>query len=265
VRKICAIGILAWSLVALPASSHAGSVLFSGSGVNPENNVTLNAEALFAITGDQLKITLRNTGDTSGNSKDASNSTLTGVFFDLPTGITLAPISAAVAPGSILQPDQCDAGACNGSTTNVGGEFAYGTGSWAPHAGGHGISSSGYLSGYGDQGNFSGPNLDSPDALNGINFGIIAPLALSPFKPNGGLANDPLIEGEVVFTLNISGGALLESQISNVSFQYGTGLNEPSFRDCCRGGSVPEPGAVVLMAPALALLFRRRWLLKAAC
>ena len=252
--------------VVAPRAAHAGSVLFSGSGPNPENGVSLNAEALFSINSDQLTITLRNAGDSSGTGKDTSNNTLTGVFFDLPQGITLIPASALVAPGAIVQANQCNAGACDGATSNVGGEFSYGTGTWAPHAGNHGISSSGYLNGYGSAGNFNGVNLDDPDALNGINFGIIAPLSQSPFKPNGGLVNDPLIEGEVVFTLNISGGSLLETQISNVSVQYGTGLNEPNFTGCCGDhGNVPEPGVSLLIAPALAAVVRRRLRSKAAC
>lgn len=247
----------------LPAGAHAGEVLFSGSGAGA-NGVTLNASALFKIEGTTLTITLANAGDTSGAGSDVSANTLTGLFFDLPDGIVLTPVSAAVAPGAVLQPDQCNAGACDGSTTNVGGEFGYATGTYTgPHAGAtHGISSSGYIPG--TTTNFNGPNLDDPVSLNGANFGIVAPLSATntKFKPNGGLTNDPLILGQVVLSMTIAGGPLLESQISNVSFQYGTGFNEPGFGGCCAvppppPPGVPEPAALLLLGPAAALAIRR--------
>ena len=82
-------------------------------------------------------------------------------------------------------------------------------------------------------------------------------------NPNGGLSTEPLIDGAVVFKLAISGGTLLESQISNVSFQYGTALSEPHFYGSGSGGgggtgqTVPEPFALLLVGPGLALAARR--------
>jgi len=249
------------AFIATSSTAYAGSITFSSAGPGAEG-VELSASALFEVSGDTLKITLRNTGDSSGTSKDLSANTLTGVFFDVPTGLTLTPVSAAIAPGDLVQSNKCDVGPCTGSTTNVGGEFAYGTGAWAPqHAGSHAISSSGYLDPALGAGNFNGPNLDNPDAPNGINFGIIAPVTgTNPFKAEtGNMKSNPLIEGEVVFTMLIAGGSLLESQISNVSFQYGTSFSEPKLpAGMSSPATIPEPATLLLLAPAIALAVRRR-------
>jgi hypothetical protein len=111
-------------------------------------------------------------------------------------------------------------------------------------------------------GNFNGPDLDSPGSPDGINFGIVAPQTQSVFNPaNGNMKDNPLIEREVVFTLAISGGTLLESQISKVSFQYGTSITEPKFKATTvitPPPPMPEPSVLLLLGPAAALALRRR-------
>jgi hypothetical protein len=245
---------------AMSSTAHAGSVLFNASGAGADG-VNLSASALFDISGNTLKITLRNTGDSSGSTKDKSANTLTGVFFDLPTGVTLTPVSAAIAAGDLLQGNKCDIGPCNGSTTNVGGEFVYQAGNWATHPGNHGIASSGYINADAGGGNFNGPNLDQPDAPDGINFGIVAPISASnQFKPNNGAMSDnPLIEEQVIFTMTIAGGTLTASDISNVSFQYGTSFSEPKLPPGMKPPpSVPEPSILMLFGSAVALSVRAR-------
>lgn len=256
IRSLFAVGAFAF----WPAVSQATPVLFTGSGSN--GGVTLNASANFAISGNTLTVTLRNTGDSTGTTlADVPANTLTGVFFDLPTGITLSPTSATITAGTLIQRGTCNPGPCTSTTTNLGGEFAYNTGNFTGHLGNSGISSSGYLNL--NAGNFGGPNLDDPTAPNGINFGIIAPrTASNTFNPNGGLGSEPLIDGPVVFQMTINGGTLTESQISNVSFQYGTSITEPHFGGSSGGGSgagqtVPEPGILLLVGPAVIALARR--------
>jgi hypothetical protein len=230
--------------------AHADGMLFTASGTG-NDDVTLYAYALFSISvvdGAQvLTVSLMNMGDTAGTGKDVAANTLTGLFFDLPDGITLTPLSATA--NSIVQAGTCDVGTCTGASVNVGGEFAMATGAFTGHLGNVGISSSGYIGT--STGNFNGPNLDDPDAPNGINFGIVAPSPLYSFNPNGGLDDDPLINGTVVFTLAISGGKLLESQITNVSFQYGTNLSEPQISGGSVGQVVPEPSTFMLLGSAL--------------
>lgn len=262
-HRIAAAALFCVTVAAIPSPANAGSILFEASGTGA-NGVTLNASALFTISGDVLTIKLTNLGDTSGSLSDLSANTLTGLFFDLPTDISLTPTSASIAPGDLVNGSACDVGPCTSTTTDVGGEFVYDTsagGFNGFHKGDHGISSSGYIDG--GSPNFNGPDLDSPTSPNGINFGIIAPIGYSnPFKPNGGLANDPLIEGEVVFTMAISGGTLLESQISNVSFQYGTDFKESKLKAppgrIVPETPIPEPVSLLLLAPALGLAVRRR-------
>lgn len=247
---------------AAPSSVEAGSVVFSGTGAG-EEGVNLSASALFTVEGSTLKITLQNTGDSSGTTKDLPSNQLSGVFFDLPTGVSLTPVSAVVASGALVQANSCSTGLCNGATTNVGGEFAYNTSndSWdGNHQGNHAVSGSGYIGL--SAGNMGGPNLDGTDAPNGPNFGIIADN--SAFKPNGGLAGVPLIKKEVVFALAMTKNGQAYSglelaQISNVSFQYGTGFGQPSFSGGGGDGSqIPEPAALLLLVPAIGMAVSRR-------
>lgn len=244
----------------VPAAARADSILFTGSGTGTDG-VTLNAAARFSIDGNILRIRLSNTGDTAGTLKDKSANTLTGVMFDLPTGVTLTPAAAKIDPGDLLQANKCDIGPCSATTTNVGGEFAYKyySSPLSGHTGNHAIASSGYVAAANGGGNFNGPDLDSPGSPDGINFGIVAPYPTYQLIPQtGNMVDNPLINGDVYLSLVISGGSLLESQISNVSFQYGTDISEPKFKAKFKIHTIPEPMTVLLLAPAAALALRRR-------
>lgn len=246
--RVLALVVCVWLI---PSTARADEIVYSGSGTGV-NGVTLSASATFSISGNILTITLVNEGDTSGTGEDLSANTLTGLFFDLPTGITLTPTSATISGDDLVNGAACDA--CPNPTNNVGGEFVYASGTWTGHDGNQGISSSGYIAG--GSANFNGPDLDQPVSPDGINFGIIGP---GEFNPNGGLANDPLISEQVVFVMTISGGDLLASQISNVSFQYGTDISEPKFVSRIRIQAIPEPGTLLLFGSAAAVeLVRRR-------
>ncbi|MCO6441721.1 MAG: PEP-CTERM sorting domain-containing protein [Nitrococcus mobilis] len=243
----------------LPALSFAVPVTFTGS------SGSLAASASFDISGDNLTIILTNTAnyDASTDGALASNQTLSGIFFDLTTDPTLSPVSASIASGSdLVQSDQCDVGPCSATTTDVGGEFIFGTNptpSEFPNDAMYGIASSGYISG--SSGNFSGPNLDDPDAPDGINFGIV-PSGFNAGDGNGGLDNDPLIRNAVQLVLTGVSG-LTNDAISNVSFQYGTDFDEPNFPgDPGRPpGSIPEPATLFLFGAGLlglSLMLRRK-------
>lgn len=262
--------LLTIALFAYAASAaEATPVLFSGSGTS--SGVTLNASANFAITGTTLTITLRNTGDSTGTAanSDLINNQLTGLFFDLPTGYTLTPVSAALGTGAgFVQANTCNTGGSNFtcSGTNVGGEFTYRNASagFTGHNGNNGIASASYIGGSGP--NFpGGVNLDNAGSSgsNDINFAIIVPrTATNTWNPSGtNLSGEPLIDGPVVFQLTIAGsGQLNESQISNVSFQYGKYLSDTHFYGSAGGSgsqSVPEPGLLLMAAPAFAWVARR--------
>lgn len=237
------------ALVAVTNTAFA-TAIYSGSSGN------LAASAAFTISGSNLQIDLSNTAMVDPT---ASNQTLSGIFFDLGTA-GLTPLSASVDAGSIIQASKCDVSVNCAAETNVGGEFSYYFGA------SHGISSSGYLAGNTSMGNFGGSNLDNPAALNGINFGIVTATFVD-FSGNGGMDNDPLINGSVVFTLSGLTAGLSESAITNVRFQYGTSLTEPNFGGSCVvdcGGTppnrIPEPESLALLGLGLLSLLavRRR-------
>jgi hypothetical protein len=194
---------------------------------------------------------------------------LSGLFFNLGTA-TFTPVSAAVyqgAPsgvvqvGSVIQTGNCDVASCVGAT-NIGGEWSYASGgvNWLTGTN-QGISSAGYLNTNTSSGNFNGPNYENPNALNGIEFGLV-PNAWVPGSGNGGLDNNALIEGTVQFVLNLNQTGLTEADIRNVYFTYGTAAGEntvpgttsstPTTTTTPTTGNVPEPALLSMLGIALA-------------
>ena len=247
------------AFAAVTTAAQATPFTFTGSGVGP-GAVPVSAQAIFDITGNTLTITLINNAP-SNSGQDVPGSTLSGLFWDFTGNPLLTPVSATVASGSIVSA-ACSPASCVG-VTNVGGEFGYQVTSF-PGGADRGISSSGYVATGlpGNIGNFNngsaGTNLDNPNSLNGINFGIIS--AAAGFNPNGGLVNDPLIQDRAVFVLTGVNG-LTYADVSDVSFQYGTSLTELRITGNCTAGCLPPPGPelipqiVQVSEPALPLIF----------
>ncbi len=194
---------------------------------------SLSASADFEIVSGNLQVTLSNisTADVT-----VPVQVLTAVFFSLPDGTTLSPVSALL----------------NGSTVyfgpngggNVGGEWAYANSlSGAPLGAKQGISSSGL--GLFGSGNFNGSDLQPPAAVDGLQYGLTSAgdnLATGNAAVTGGNA---LIKNSVVFELSgVFPSDFDTSKITDVSFQYGTALTEPNVR-------VPEPGILVLLGSGL--------------
>lgn len=240
---------------AVSLNAMADVITYYGAGA--AGDVPVTASAKFAISGDQLTITLTNTSP-SHNGKDVDGSTLTGLFWDFSGNPSLIPVSATVAAGSIL-------GTCSlvndcATRTNVAGEFGYQAAqAGLPKNADRGIASSGYLDTglNGNIGNFNngaaGTDLDDPISLNGINFGIVS--GAPGYNPNNGLAGEPVVVGSVTFVLTGVTG-LSARDISHVSFQYGTqysgnlnvtGTPEDGFNP----NEVPEPGMVALFGLGL--------------
>ena len=221
------------------ANTWGAAVTFEGSSGD------LAARATFDIVGSDLIVTLTNTSDVDVL---VPADVLTAVFFDIAGDPVLTPETAVVVLGSVVHFGGTDPGGV------VGGEWAYRAGlSGAPGDTTRGISSAGFgLFGPGDL--FSGSNLSGPTSPDGLDYGITSAgddVATGNTPVTGAT---PLIQNAVVFTLGVPDGVML-SDISNVYFQYGTSLAEPSFPH------TPEPGTVVLIASAvgaLAILRRRK-------
>lgn len=239
------IALFAAVVLLLPVLAFADAITIVGTGSTSEGN-PLSASATFDVTGDILTITLRNTA-LYGAATDGAltpSELLTGIFWSWTSGTpVLTPGSATIAAGSLMQGGSCNPGPCNGSTTNVGGEFRYQAGSFGFAAGAaFGVSSAGYIGG---TGNMNGPNLDDPNAVNGMNFGL-TPTGFNALNGNGGMDSEPVVRGSVVLTLAGASG-LLAANITNVTFTYGTSPDATIPR-------VPEPTTLTMLFLGASLL-----------
>ena len=214
--------------VCLPAGA---TTVYTFGGIDFTDPTHRAAQAVFTFTGSTLTVVLTNTA-TAATADPAQ--ILTGVIFDLNPTRVLTPVSAVLASGSTIINGSQPAGG------NVGGEWGYAPVSvvFMPElvfTDDQGISSSGIFFG---KHNFNGPDLDPPDALDGVNYGIVSSLGIT--NTNGAMGK-PLIKNAVVFTLTTTTET---DVIKNVVFQYGTNITDPHFIGGQLGGVpdiIPEP------------------------
>ena len=224
------------ALCALTCSSAFGQLTFVSS------NGLRSASAIFNVVGGNLQITLNNISTNDVTTPTGGGGVLTTIFFDLAPTTSLTPVSAMLGLGSVVHFGSNGGG-------NVGGEWAFASGLiGAPGSAALGASSSGL--GLFGSGNFGGPDLDPPGAVNGLNYGITSAgdnLITGNAQVTG---NVPLIQNSVVFTL--SGNPVFTTigdyTISNVSFQYGTSLSEPRDLGILVPNNVPEPSSLSICA-----------------
>jgi hypothetical protein len=202
----------------------------------------LSASVTFTFSGNTLTVVLANT---SSADVTQPNQVLTGVFFNLagnPVGGD--PSTAVLTAGSSV------AFGPTGPGGDVSGEWAYAAGVNGPGAATQGISSSGFgIFGGGGTPFDPGGNLQGPAGVDGLQYGITSA------GDNLGTGNTPvtgsnaLIKNSVTFTLTFAGAVNVDA-ITDISFQYGTALNEPNV-PCC-GGNIPDSGnAVILLGLSL--------------
>ena len=246
-RKFVLYG-LALSAVTLGAVSvEAAPITISGSSGDRA------ASATFDTSGTNLIVTLTNT---STSDALVPVDILTAVFFSLAGDPTLSRVSAVLGAGSAVHFGGTDAGGV------VGGEWAYLDGLvGAPGGADEGISSSGFGL-FGPFELFPGTNLQGPDSPNGLQYGITSAgdnLATGNAPVTGGEA---LIKNSVVFTLSglpVGFNPAALGAVTNVSFQYGTGLTEPNVPGVTTGSvTIPEPATLSLFGVVLAVAAWRR-------
>jgi hypothetical protein len=269
--------VLATLLVAPAAFS---SLIYTGTGLGNDGgyDYALSARAEFDLLGDggpqpfQLRATLTNT---SALDVGIPIEILTGFFFQLDESIILSPVSAMLSAGSTVLHAPV-----GGAGPDVGAEWAYrlrddGMTEFVPPAEegvfltNRGVSSSG-LGIFGPEHLFDPlHNLQGPLCPDGLQYGITS----AGDNPNTGNAkvtgSQALIQNSVTFLFDVSSAFDL-SLIQNVWFQYGTGLDDPSYPGIIYVNGdptptptppVPEPVTGILLGLSLGgLLLRGRML-----
>lgn len=210
----------------------SASVVFTGS------SGSLSASASFDIVGGQLQVVLSNT---SLADILVPTDVLTAVFFNVAGNPTLTRVSGISGGTTYLGTTNV-----SGAGTVVGGEWAYLNG-LAQYSANSGISSVG-LSIFGPGDVFPGANLSGPASPDGLQYGLASAGDIQS-TGNGGVLGNELTKFSDTFLLGGLPLGFLLSSISNITFQYGTALDEGHFGGGGGGpgGSVPEPMTLALL------------------
>ena len=232
--KVLKLSLLSLAMCGLGAAQSVSAVTFSAASGSRAASVSFN------LVGGDLEVVLTNT---SASDTLVPTDVLTAVFFDISgADPTLSRTSAVLTAGSTVIYDSAPAGGV------VGGEWAYASGlSGAPLGADYGISSSGFgLFGPGDL--FPGVDLEPPASPDGVQYGLVTAGDLASTGNGGITGSGGLIKNSVTFTLGSVPTGFSVSQIGNVSFQYGTGLDEPNIP------AIPEPETYAMLLAGLGLM-----------
>jgi hypothetical protein len=237
------------SIVVL-ATPAGAAITFSASGPGNDSGETNAASVTFdlSISGPVTNLIVTLSNDATYTPNDVPD-ILGAVFFSITGNPTLTRISADLASGSSVVSAGTNVTIVG---TDVGGSWTYKSGlSGAPGGASQGISAAGY-------GLFGPMNIFPGNALPGdtvVPDGAAGGLTTVPDGgTSDGLDGLPFIKSAAVFVLGDVPGSFTLDDISDVSFQYGTGLDEPNLT------TIPEPTSVMLAGFGLVLLalIRRR-------
>ncbi|MBX3388675.1 MAG: PEP-CTERM sorting domain-containing protein [Phycisphaeraceae bacterium] len=210
------------------------SVIFSGSGVNPEVGATASGSAMFTIAGDTLTIVLTNT---TAPRTTAQGNALTGVTFNFSSGsTTLVLTSTALTGGSTYWTSKTTSAAA----PSLAGSWTAAINSTADHQ--YGVATTGF------NGWFNGGSISLGNAAP--NYGIVAAGTFDGSNVSFGGSQYPFIQNSMTFTFSGVAG-FTEAQIANVKLLFGTdgtGIIQ----------TVPTPGALALVGLGAVACVRRR-------
>ncbi len=216
---------------------------FTTTGPGSQPGETLSASATFSVSNLKLIVTLSNTGSfTPANANDI----LTGVFFTLNGDPKLTPESAEVASGDSVIDHRLPLG----FTGDVGSQWAYRNDLVnAPNGTDEGISSTS-LKWFNAKNLFSSKKIKGFGSFGGISFGLTTDDDFGGHN-RGNLKNQALIQNSVVFTFAGLPQDFALSDISNVTFEYGTSVKAPKLIGEVMANEVPEPPTIALVAVSL--------------
>jgi len=221
--------------LSIAAASNA-SVVFDGSGYNPEVNASASGSAFFTVSGNTLTIVLTNT---TGPRTTAQGNALTGVVFDILGGSPALSLSAiALTAGSEMWTSE------TASTTS--GALA---GSWTSALGSTPLAAYGAAT-TGFNGAFHGGSITLGNSSP--NYGIVAANTFDGTNVPFGGSQFPFIQKAL--TLSFTGASgLTDSQFANVRLLFGTdGTGVVGTQ------TIPAPGAMALVLVAAGIGSRRR-------
>ena len=208
------------------------SITLTGSAM--QNGFLNQAQVEFDLSGSNLTVTLTNTATQTFNSTNTlvPTNVLTGVLFDIAGNTSLGaltPGNANLASGSHMLTTGSPPTTSTIDTSASG--WGYGTPTGGTFNGQHyGIEAFGGIS-TASLANFANSNTPPNVAmhLDGLDYGIIGPGYVS--GGNGGVTSEnPFEQTAEVFHFTVNSSTFTDvSQISNVSFQYGTANGDAAF------------------------------------
>jgi hypothetical protein len=228
---VSALSALLLSHLATPSPA---SMIFTGSGNNPEVGANASGSATFTISGNSLIVVLQNT--TSPRTAAQGNA-MTGVTFDVDTtSPTLTLSGTALTAGSAIWTSE--------TSSNTSDPLA---GSWtstlgATPLGEYGVATTGFA------GRFNGGSITLGNS--NPNYGIVAANTFNGTDVVFGGSQFPFIQDSLTFTFTIANGAgFTEEQIGNVNLLFGTdgtGIVPGTH-------NIPEPATLLLATSAVLL------------